>query len=134
MLVHILLDPWVRVPLFAVAFVAADMEVGVWKEGRHFAYKAIEKFVCALARGVHRWVEDAPFPLDEIWAFATREVGVSDKPSSGVAGHVELRNHTDATVASEVNRVTDLILRVVVSVRSLLLQEREELAFDAESL
>src|SRR5271156_187691 len=101
MLVHVLLDPGVCVPLLAVAFVAANMEVRVRKESRHFAYKAIEKLVRTFTRGVHRGVEYAPFSLDNIWAFTACEIGIPDEPGGGVTGHIELRNHADAAVSSE---------------------------------
>src|SRR5271169_4705391 len=112
MLAHVLLDSRVCVPLFAVALVATDMEVGVGKQGRHFAYEAIEKLVGAFTRGVHGRVEDAPVPLDEIRAFATGEVRVADEPGGRVARHVKLRNYADAAVAGVLDDAADLILRV----------------------
>src|SRR5277367_5361124 len=132
MLAHVLLDSRVCVPLFAVALVAADMEVGVGKQGGHFAYEAIEKLVGAFTRGVHSGVEDAPVPLDEIRPFATGEVGVADEPGGSVAWHVELRNYADTAVAGVLDNAANLVLRVEVSIRSLLLQEWIEFAFDAK--
>ncbi len=121
-------------PLLAVHFVAADVEECVREERGHFADEAVEKLVGCLARGIHGGIEDTEFSLDGVRAGAAGERRVSDEPTSGMAGHVEFRNHADAAVARVGDHVADLVLRVVVAVRALLLQLWIALAFNAEAL
>src|SRR4051794_1025365 len=61
-----LLDAGVRVPLFAIALVAADAEISIRKERGHLCEESVEKRVRALLSRVHRWIEDAPLPFDVI--------------------------------------------------------------------
>src|SRR5205823_10430443 len=63
---HELLDFWIRVPLLAVYFVSANVKKLIGKQLRHFSDKSVEKFVSALAGGIHRRIEDAPLALDGV--------------------------------------------------------------------
>ena len=134
MLAHVGLDLRVRVPLFAVALVAADMEVGVGKERRHLPQKLIEKLERAFARRVHGRVHDAPAVRNLVRARAAGQLWIPYEPRRGVAGHIEFGNHADAAIVRVLDDVCDLLLRVVETVRALFLKKRIDLAFDWETL
>ncbi len=51
-----------------------------------------------------------------------------------MARHVELGDHANSAIARIPNDIADLLLRVVLPVRALLLQQGNDFAFDAETL
>ena len=60
--------------------------------------------------------------------------GIADKPSCAVAGHIEFRDHANASIARVLDQVADFILRVVQAVGTHLMKLRKFLAFNAEAL
>ena len=69
MSMHELLDLGIRIPLFAIYFIAADMKEPVGKQRGHFSNEFFQKFVSALARRIHRGIEHSPLALDRIRAW-----------------------------------------------------------------
>ena len=134
MCTHELLYPRVGVPLLAIAFVAADVEISIGKERCHFADKKIQELIRALARRVHRRIENSPLASNLIWPLPTCQIRITNEPSGCVGRHIKLRHDTDAAVTGIFNDVSNLVLRVVQAVRPLLLKQRIDLGFHPESL
>src|SRR5499433_3244021 len=79
MLLLELLGRKVPVPLLAIDFVSADMEVLVGKQFGHFVYEPIKKMVSMIASGIHGGIEDAPLALDLIRAGTAGQFRISNK-------------------------------------------------------
>src|SRR5262249_558068 len=62
------------------------------------------------------------------------QIRICGEPAGGVARHVKLRHHADATVARVGDDVPDLLLRVVPPAGRHLLQFGKALAFYAKAL
>ena len=80
MCTHIGLDPRVCIPLFSVAFIAADMEVGIREQPRHFAQKLVEKLICFWPGRIHCAIEYAPLLYDLIGACCASKFGIANQP------------------------------------------------------
>src|SRR4029077_16870089 len=92
------------------------------------------KLVSALARGIHRGIEDAEFSLDVEGAGRAGKIGISDEPGAGMAGHVKLGNDADSTVASIGNDFARLLLGIEESVGAEFGELGKSLALDAKAL
>ena len=131
---HELLNLGIRVPLFAIHFVAADMEILIGEKFRHFGNEIVEEFVSLLVGGIHRGIGDAPLLPDLVRAGPAGQFGIANEPCGAVAGHVELGDYANAAIAGIGNQVANFILGVIEAVGALLLQFRKFVAFDAEPL
>src|ERR1700685_3350336 len=121
-------------PLLAAHFVAADVKKTVGKERGHLANERVEKLISGFARWVHGWIEHAPIALDLIWPRRARKLWITRQPTGSVAGNVEFRHHANAAIARVRNHVVNLVLRVVKPIGTDLLQLREALALNTETL
>jgi hypothetical protein len=108
--------------LLAVALISADVEIGVRKQGSHFADKGVEKGVGAVTCWIHGGIENSPLALDLVRSRTAGEIGITYKPGSGVPGYVKLRHYADTAVAGVGNDVANLFLGIKKAVRTLLLQ------------
>src|SRR5882762_10338988 len=99
MSMHELLNFLVRVPLFAINFVSANMEVLVRKERGHLSDELVEKLVGALASRVHCWIEYAPFALDGIRSRRAGQIGITYEPRCTMPRHIEFRYDANTTIA-----------------------------------
>src|SRR5688572_31648092 len=59
---------------------------------------------------------------------------MTNEPTRGVSGNIKLRHDTNAAVARVRDHVLDLFLRVVIAIRTQLVQLWKLLALDAEAL
>ena len=84
------LDFGVPVPGFSVHFISADVEVLVREQMGHLFDKAIQELIGFIAGGIDRRIEDPPFVLNLILSRFARQFGIGDKPTGGMAGHIEL--------------------------------------------
>src|SRR5437870_12092315 len=80
-LLHVLTNPRIGLPLLRVALVAAEVNVGIGKQGSHFADEAGKKLVRAFAGGIDRRAVG--------WNLAAREFGIALEPRCRVAWHIE---------------------------------------------
>jgi hypothetical protein len=128
------LDSFRILPLLPVHLIAANMHVRIGKQRRHLAKERIQKLICLLARRIHDVVEDPPRALDPRRPFHTHQLGISRKPARRVPRHIKLRDHANAAIPGVRNHLPDLILRVVMAVRTEFLQLRESFALRTESL
>ena len=112
----IFLDFWIGVPLLAVHFVPADVEIGVRKKFDHLSDQVVEKLVGFFVRRIHRGIEDSPLAFDRVGAGAAGKFGITDKPGGAMAGHVELGNDADAAIAGVGDEFANFVLRVVEAV------------------
>ena len=127
-------DLGIAEPGFAIALVAADVEVGVGKDGDHLADELIEKLIGARAGGVEGFVVDAEAVGDLEGAGGAGEFGIGDLPADGVAGHVEFRHDADAARAGVGDHVAHFFLGVELAVRAQFGEFGEALALGAEAL
>ena len=109
---HELLNFRIRVPLFAVNFVSTDVEKLVREKLRHLTNKLVEKFVRAFARGIHRWVEHSPLPLNRVRSGRAGQIGISYEPCRAMPRHIELGNHPNTAVVRISNYFAHLLLGV----------------------
>ena len=121
-------------PLRVQHLVAADVEVFVRKQARHFSNQTVQKSVGLIARRVERGFEDSPFPLDLKWTRRAGKLRVADEPTGGVPRNVELRHDADAALTRISQHSTNIGLRVEVTVRTQLVELREYLALYSEAL
>src|ERR1700746_210516 len=128
---HELLNFRIRVPLFAIYLIAADVKELVGKKLCHLSDKDIEKLVGALACWIHGRIEDSPLAFNGIRTRGAGEFGIADEPSGAVTGHIEFRNYANATVQRVLDHIADLVLRVIQAVRSHFVQLGKALALDA---
>src|ERR1700761_2342382 len=119
---HKFLYPRVGVPLLTVAFISANMEIGVREESRHLPDEDIEELVGTVACGIHGRIENAPVALDLVGAFAACQIRVANKPGGSVSRHVEFRDDSNATVARVFDHPPDFLLGVEKAIGALLLQ------------
>ena len=134
MFFHEFLNFGIGVPLFAVHFVAADVEEVVGENFGHFADELIEKFVGLVVRGSIAGIQDAPLAFDFVRAGAAGEFGVADEPGGAVAGHVEFGNDADAALVGVGDAGREFFLGVIEAVGAVFVQLGESFAFDAEAL
>jgi hypothetical protein len=117
-LAHEVLNAGIGLPLGTVVLVTSDVHEVVGEDGSHFSDESIEKFVGALPRGIHHRIEDAKLALDVERSGRAGEVRISDKPCTGMSGHVELGHDADAAVAGVGHDLTGLLLGVEETVRA----------------
>ena len=110
------LDFWIGVPLLAVHFIAANVEIVVGEKFDHLSYQVVEKLIGFFVRRIHRGIEDSPLAFDGVRAGAAGKFGITDKPGGAVTGHIELRNDADAAIAGVGDEFANFILRVVEAV------------------
>src|SRR6185369_8634223 len=124
-LFHERLDGGIAVPLLALVLVAADVQVVVREERGHLAQKRFEKLVDFFARRIEGGLEDSRATLDRVWTRRAAELGITDEPARAVTRYVKLRHNANAAIACVRDDVFHLFLRVVVAVRSELVQLRK---------
>ncbi len=134
LLLHERLDLRIGRPLLAVVLVPADVPVRVWEDLHHLAHEAVDEPVGGFARRIERRIEHAEPARDGVRPRRAREFRIPDDPARDVPGHVELRHDANAPLPSVFDDVAQLILRVVVAVRSHFVQLRVLPALDAEAL
>ena len=120
----------IRVPLLAVDFVAADVEVRVGKKLRHFGDELFQKLVSRFARGIH----DRIAVFERVGAGAAGEFGISEEPRSAVAGNVELGHDANPAIVRVGDQVANFCLRVELSVGALARELGKYFAFGAKTL
>src|SRR5206468_4766929 len=106
------LDLLIAIPLLALVFIAANVQVSVREKIGHFAEKSIQKFVSLLARRIERRLKDSSAPFDLVRSRGTAEFGMANQPTGAVAGDVELRHDANAAIARVGNNLAHLILRI----------------------
>src|ERR1051326_7675185 len=134
MFAHETLDARVSLPFNTIILVPTDMHEMIGKDGRHLSQECIEKFVSAFSGRIHHWIEDPEGPLNLERPRRTGEIGISDKPGSGVPGHIELGHDADTAIVRVSDNFASLLLGVEQPVRAELRQFWEGLALDSVTL
>src|SRR5579872_85948 len=129
-------DVYALVPLGPLGhFIAADVEVLIGKQRGHFADEFVQEFVGGFAGHIESAGENAPGVFKLVGAVVGRQNGHAGKPGGHVAGHVELRNHSNAAVACVGYDLLNLgLCEVVVVGGPEFLELGEKFALDAEAL
>src|SRR5215217_3651544 len=122
LLLHVSLDRRIAVPLLTFVLVAADVQVVVRKERRHLAQKRLEKFVDLFARRIEGGLEYTRPPFNGVWTRCATELRITNEPTGAVTGYIKLRHDANAAIAGIRDDLFDLFLRIVVAVRSKLVQ------------
>ena len=125
----------IGVPLLAVDFVAADVEVGVGKEPGHFRNELFKELVSRFLRGIHDRI-DVPWAasVERVGAGTARQFRITDEPRTAVSGNVELGDHADAAIVRVGDEVANFVLRIEHAVGAHARELGKYFALDAESL
>src|SRR6266403_5150904 len=108
------------------------MEVGVWKQSRHFSDERVEKLVSFFLRDLQSSSVSRD-PARRIRSRLAGQFGVADDHGPAVSRHFKLGNDADAAITRISHELTNFRLRVVLTLGSHLVQLGKFLAFDAKS-